>query len=44
MTRSRTSQKSARFTESMLRWVWSEAGGKLRVCKRCGNEFPQQAM
>ena len=22
----------------------NEAGGKLRVCKRCGNEFPQQAM
>ena len=22
----------------------NEAGGKLRVCKRCGNEFPQPAM
>jgi large subunit ribosomal protein L24 len=23
---------------------FNEAGGKLRVCKRCGNEFPQPAM
>ena len=23
---------------------WNEQGGKLRVCKKCGNEFPQQAM
>ena len=22
----------------------NEAGGKIRVCKRCGNEFPQPAM
>lgn len=22
----------------------NEAGGKLRICKKCGNEFPQQAM
>jgi large subunit ribosomal protein L24 len=23
---------------------YNEAGGKLRFCKRCGNEFPQPAM
>jgi large subunit ribosomal protein L24 len=23
---------------------FNEAGGKLRVCKKCGNEFPAQAM
>ncbi len=23
---------------------FNEAGGKVRVCKRCGNEFPQPAM
>jgi large subunit ribosomal protein L24 len=22
----------------------NEAGGKLRICKKCGSEFPQQAM
>lgn len=23
---------------------FNDAGGRLRVCKKCGNEFPQQAM
>ena len=23
---------------------FNEAGGKIRVCKKCGNEFPQTAM